>query len=155
MIPGTNFSVRGRIDRVEIAAGDRAVRITDYKTGSSPPNAKQVVLGGGAELQRVLYGIAARQHLPDAAVHADLVYLGDAAPKRFGIPDPDTAMANAARMLTAISELVRRGVSLPGKDGDQQWNPYRIARPAASEPTLKKAAIEMALRDVAWIWNAA
>jgi ATP-dependent helicase/DNAse subunit B len=154
MIPGTAIRIRGRIDRVEIAAGDRHVRITDYKTGSAPRRPEDVVLAGGRELQRVLYGVAARQHLPDAAIRAELVYLGEASPRRYRINDPDAAMRQVARMLSDASEVVRRGLSLPGPDSDEPWNRYRLARPAVGEAALKRPLIAAALRDLAWVWSA-
>lgn len=153
LIPGTRLTIRGRIDRVEVAAGDRAVRITDYKTGAAPNGSETIILAAGAELQRVLYGIVAQRHLPDAVVHADLVYLGDAAPRRFGISELDVAMARVAEMLNATADAVRRGLSLPGPDAGARWNPYRLARAAPGEPLVKTAAIATALRDIAWVWN--
>ena len=66
----------GRIDRVDLAAGGRAVRISDYKTGAVPRRPERMVLDEGRELQRVLYAAAVSQLLPEAArVVARLVYL--------------------------------------------------------------------------------
>jgi hypothetical protein len=154
-IPGTDFAVRGRIDRIEIAAGDKAVRITDYKTGQAPNNAASLVLGGGREMQRALYAIAARQHLPEATIHAHLVYLGDAAPARHPLPDIDAAVLRVAAMLTAAHSLLRRGVSLPGPDAQEHWNAYRLARPAVGEPVPrdKAAAIVAAFGVFEQVWR--
>jgi hypothetical protein len=153
VVPGTNIAIRGSIDRVEIAAGDRAVRITDYKTNAAPSRADNVVLAGGAELQRVLYSIVARTHFPEAAVHADLVYLRDAAPRRYGLRDTDAAMDRVTSILNVMTELLRRGLSLPGPDAGERWNPFRLARPASGEPVTKREATAVALRDVSWVWN--
>ena len=54
------------------------VRVSDYKTGAEPAKASEIVLGRGAELQRVLYALAARQLVPDnPRIIARLVFLGD------------------------------------------------------------------------------
>ena len=63
-VPGTAVAIRGKIDRVDLRAGAIAVRVTDYKTGAQPENVATTVIAGGAELQRVLYGLACRQLLP-------------------------------------------------------------------------------------------
>lgn len=152
-IPGTSFTIRGRIDRVEIAAGDAGVRITDYKTSSAPAHASNLILGGGAELQRVLYSIAANQHVPGAAVRADLVYLGDDAPQRYRIPDAGAAMARAAELLNLATGLLKQGVSLPGPDAKEDWNSYRLARPAVGEPIFKDGATADAFGAFRHVWS--
>ena len=44
-----------------LAAGGRAVRISDYKTGAVPRRPERMVLDEGRELQRVLYAAAVSQ----------------------------------------------------------------------------------------------
>jgi ATP-dependent helicase/DNAse subunit B len=82
LIGKARLRLGGRIDRVDVAAGGERVRISDYKTGLTPPNAAVIVVDGGRELQRVLYAIAVRQLLPDAnTVISRLVFLdGTSAP---------------------------------------------------------------------------
>lgn len=153
-VPGTSLTVRGRIDRLAITLGDKAARITDYKTGRAPSNAQQIVLAGGAELQRVLYSIAVRHHLPETRILAELVYLAGERPERHKLPDPEAAMAAIPELLTLAADHLRRGKALPGPDARERWNELRLARPASGEPALKEAAIAEALRDMRCIWSA-
>lgn len=151
-IPGTSLGIRGRIDRFELAAGDRAVRITDYKTGRAPGNAAAIILAGGAELQRVLYSVAARHHFPDAWIRADLVYLGDDVPQRHSLEEPESATSRVAELLNGATSLLRAGTSLPGPDARERWNPYRLARPATGEPALKEQPIAQAFGTFQRVW---
>ena len=151
--PGTSIAIRGRIDRLELTAADAAIRITDYKTGAAPPNAGSLVLAGGGELQRVLYAIAARSHLPEAPIRADLIYLGDEAPKRHKLDGLATAMERVAAVLNQATALVQRGVSLPGPDEKERWNAYRLARPAIGEPVSKTSAVDDAFGDFRRVWS--
>ncbi len=75
-IQGTNVSIRGSIDRLDLNASGTSVRVTDYKTGREPQRPDRVIVNGGSDLQRVVYAIAARQLLPQARrVIARLFYL--------------------------------------------------------------------------------
>lgn len=152
-IPGTDLRIRGRIDRLEVAAGDRALRITDYKTGRAPGNVSALVLAGGAELQRTLYAIAARQHFPEARIRADLVYLGEQAPERHPLPGLEEAANRVAEMLNGAVRLVLEGKCLPGPDAGARWNSYRLARPAKGEPTFKDQAIGEAFGSFRRVWD--
>lgn len=153
LIPGTQLAIRGWIDRLEIAAGDAAVRVTDYKTARAPANVQSLVLDGGKELQRALYSIAARHHLPDAALHADLVYLGDETPRRHKLEDPAAAISRVGELLNLATAVLGRGVSLPGPDAAEQWNPYRLARSAIGEPVNKEGAIGEAFGTFRQVWR--
>lgn len=152
-VPGAEFRIRGRIDRLELAGEGAAARITDYKTGRAPGGADSLVLAGGAELQRVLYAIAVRRHFPDARLQSDLVYLNDPEPRRRELKDPEAAMRTVAELLNLAADLLRRGVSLPGPDSRERWNTYRLARPAAGEPQLKDRAIEDAFGPFRRVWT--
>jgi RecB family exonuclease len=56
------FILRGSIDVVEVRSGSRELRITDHKTGRNRTNARTVI-GGGATLQPVIYGLAVEKIL--------------------------------------------------------------------------------------------
>ena len=66
-VGSSRLKLTGRIDRVDLAAGGRGVRISDYKTGATPRRPDKVVLDRGKELQRVLYAIAVKQLAPDTS----------------------------------------------------------------------------------------
>jgi hypothetical protein len=156
MIPGTAVRIRGSIDRLDLTGDGRAVRVSDYKTGVEPRRADEIVLGRGAEIQRVIYAIAARQLLPDnPRVIARLVFLGDQEPKPYRLPDVDQAITELAAHVTAAIALLRQGQALPGPDAQQEHNDFRIALPAAPATYLqiKNAAFMRAFGEFARIWD--
>ena len=84
VIPGAGMRIRGSIDRVDFNSAHNRVRVSDYKTGAEPPKASEIIIGRGAELQRVLYALAARQLVADnPQVVARLVFLGADRPKPY------------------------------------------------------------------------
>ena len=73
--------LKGRIDRVDVKPDRRGVRISDYKTGTTPRDLRDVILGGGAEVQRTLYAITIKQLIPEAStIISRLVYLDTMGP---------------------------------------------------------------------------
>jgi RecB family exonuclease len=155
-IPGTEVRIQGSIDRLDLTADGRAVRVSDYKTGAEPRRADEIVLGRGAELQRVIYAIAARQLLPEnQRVVARLVFLGDEEPKPYRLPDVDQAIAELAAHVTSAIALLRAGVALPGPDAQEEHNDFRIALPASPTTYLqiKNAAFMRAFGEFARIWS--
>jgi ATP-dependent helicase/DNAse subunit B len=156
-IPGTGVRIRGSIDRLDFNAIRNGVRVSDYKTGIEPSKADEIVLGRGAELQRVLYALAASQLVPDnPRVIARLVFLGEDQPKPFRLPDVDRAIADIATHVTAAGNLLRRGIALPGPDAREDWNDYRLALPAAPPIyfQVKQASLGRAFGDFARVWSA-
>jgi len=65
--------LRGSIDLVERNTVNRALRITDHKTGKLPESAPQFV-GGGRYLQPLLYGLAAEKLLGQPVECGRLLY---------------------------------------------------------------------------------
>jgi RecB family exonuclease len=157
VIPGANIRIRGSIDRVDINGSRSGLRVSDYKTGAEPPKANEIVIGGGAQLQRVLYALAARQIVPyDARVIARLVYLGDDHPRPYRLQDVDQAIAEVSEHVSAAIGLLRGGVILPGPDAREDWNDFRLALPAtpATYFQIKQAALARAFGDFARVWSA-
>ena len=128
------------------------------RTGSEPPKAHEIILGRGAELQRVLYALAARQLVPDnPRIITRLVFLGADQPKQYRLPDIDKAIADAGGYVTAARDLLLRGLALPGPDAREDENDLRLALPAASQATYfpnKQAAFGRAFGEFSRIWNA-
>lgn len=156
VITGTNVRIQGSIDRLDLTADGRAVRVSDYKTGAEPKRADQIVLGRGAELQRVLYSLAARQLLAgNPRVVARLVFLGDDEPKSYKLPDVDEAIAEIASHLTVACALLRQGMALPGPDAREDWNHFRLALPASPVTyfQIKQAGLGRAFGDLARVWS--
>lgn len=157
VIPGTGVRIRGSIDRIDFNAARNGVRVSDYKTGAEPPKAEEIVLGRGAELQRVLYAVAARQLVPDGPrVIARLVFLGADLPRPHRLPDVDQAIADIGAHVTSAIDLLNRGVALPGPDAREDWNEFGLALPAS--PTMyfqiKQAALARGFGEFARIWSA-
>ncbi len=67
------FRLRGSVDLVEIQQGGGQVRVTDHKTGKNR-STPRTVIGGGAMLQPVLYGMAIEQILSKPVVSGRLFY---------------------------------------------------------------------------------
>ena len=156
IIPGTSVSLRGSIDRLDLNAPGTSVRVTDYKTGPEPPRAEQIIVSGGASLQRVIYAIAANQLLPDVRrVIARLFYLGEEAPRSRELPNVDQAVQEVSGYVQQAWALLNEGTTLPGLV-HKQYDDYRIALPADAEEYLriKHAAFRRAFGAYARIWNA-
>jgi ATP-dependent helicase/DNAse subunit B len=111
LIGQTKLRLGGRMDRVDLGAGGDRIRISDYKTGATPAKASNIVLDGGRELQRVLYAIAVRQLLPDAAtVISRLLFLdGRSEPYQLKGDLLEVAATDAARFLDIARALARSG----------------------------------------------
>jgi CRISPR/Cas system-associated exonuclease Cas4 (RecB family) len=65
--------VRGIVDLVERRSGATELRVTDYKTGGNWTK-RGLVVGGGEQLQPVLYGLAMEQVLGATVVESRLFY---------------------------------------------------------------------------------
>ena len=110
-----------------------AVRVTDYQSGAPPKNPDAIVIAGGAELQRALYALAARQLLPGVRrIDAHLVYLNDET-RKFSLRDPDDALAWISHLVAAAADLLRVGTALPGRDAYERYHDLRLAFGALQE----------------------
>lgn len=153
VLPGTDVSIRGSIDRLDLRASI-AVRVTDYKTGQRPRAPEQVEVDGGAELQRVLYALACRQLLAETkAVVTRLIYLR---PPILACPltNPDDLADRVASWVQLARTTLESGIVYPGVS----TMPHRfgkIALPAALSYLDRKAgAIRAAAgRDLVGYWG--
>ena len=156
-IPGTALFIRGNIDRLDLRWDGKAVRLCDYKTGPTPHDAESVVIGGGEELQRVTYAIAARHLLPEVQqVAARLVFLGQATPTAHKISQLDQAIAGLARYLNQATELLLQGKALPGLNERRPGDDFRLAFPAdlKNYVTRKAPQISKGLGTFVQVWSA-
>jgi len=150
--------VGGRVDRLDLSADDRTALVTDYKTGRRPRNPARLVLGEGAELQRIIYGLAAVQRQPEASeVASRLVYLADGPPAEHGL-DRDAigrAGVEVARHAEAAVALLVAGRAPPGPDARDPYNEQRLALPADLDGywRLKGAAVQSQAKPLADLWN--
>jgi hypothetical protein len=156
-ITGTTVEVRGSIDRVDLRAAGDAVRVSDYKTGAEPKQAGQMVIGRGAELQRVIYALAAQQLLPgNPHIVSRLFFLGSEQPKEYRLHDVAAAIAEVAIHVGAAIRVLRQGIALPGPDAQVAWNEFRLALPASAATyfQLKNGAFMRAFGDLTRVWGA-
>ena len=130
-VPNTPIAIRGNIDRVDLRANRAAVRVTDYKTGARPRDPAQIVIAGGAELQRVLYALACRQLLPEQPqIRARLIYL-KGQPDVFVLPDPDNIFEQVSQFVAAACAALEAGKAVPGIDAELATNDLRLALPVS------------------------
>lgn len=149
--------IGGRIDRLDLRGDGGAARVTDYKTGAVPRNMAAVVLGGGAELQRVTYAAAVRQRLPEVRqVVSRLAYLRGG-PEAHGLSGDglDTAIAEAERFIAAAVAVVSDGAIPPGPDAHDRFSDLRLALPAELEAYgfRKARALSAAAGELPVFWR--
>jgi len=156
-VGSSRLKLTGRIDRVDIAAGGRGVRISDYKTGATPRRPDKIVLDRGKELQRVLYAIAIKQLVPDTSqIITRLIYLdGESPPFSLSRDALEAAADDVTRFLDKACELLERGHACPGPAARESYNDMRLALPAELDAYLarKAKAFGNLARDLDALWS--
>jgi PD-(D/E)XK nuclease superfamily len=159
IIEGTELQLSGRLDRIDVVASGDAARISDYKTGAAPNAADRIVIGGGAEVQRVLYAMATRCLLPDLrTVISRLVYLdGVSAPFSLRGDTLDSAMKDMSHYLNMACAQLRAGRACMGPDARDKFSDLRLALPSDIEgySIAKRAAFAACNRDLSALWSLA
>lgn len=156
LIGRSGIRLKGRIDRVDVKPDRRGVRMSDYKTGTTPRNLRDVILGGGAEVQRTLYATTIRQLIPKAStIISRLVYLDTMGPA--ASLDGDTlerAEETLLRFIDVAVEGLRSGVAYAGPDAFAGYNDLRIALPAALDryQGRKQEGFNAAQQRLAPLW---
>lgn len=126
-IPGTEILITGRIDRLDLAEGDAAAAVVDYKSGKAPSPKKPPGVNGGKELQRCLYAYAVRTLLGGIPVESRLVY--PFAQQVFVLEDPDATLDTLTEYLKIAHAQMFVGQALPGEGSEDQYNDLRFALP--------------------------
>ncbi len=73
-LPGSEFTIKGRIDRIDVTPDGRSFTVIDYKTGSSDEHGK-AAMNDGRAIQLPIYLYAAGiEFLPEALPTAALAY---------------------------------------------------------------------------------
>ncbi|UWU76603.1 PD-(D/E)XK nuclease family protein [Bradyrhizobium huanghuaihaiense] len=153
-VPGTPITLRGTIDRLDLRSDHSAVRVTDYKTSAPPRNAGRIVIGGGSELQRALYGLACRQLLKeDPQIVARLLYLGGET-LVLRLQDLDAAIEQIAEFINVAVAMLLRGATVPGRLAFDRSNDLRLALPASPGYERRKLiAYNKAGESLARFWS--
>jgi hypothetical protein len=122
--------INGRIDRVDVDGEGKRARVTDYKTGRVPRNVEAQTIDGGSELQRCLYLLAVRSLLPKVkTIESRLLYPGSGN-GIYALPDPDNTLKTLSGYLHLAMENARRGLTIPGKGSESEYNDLSFALPA-------------------------
>jgi RecB family exonuclease len=110
--------LRGSMDIVEKHQARGTLRITDHKTGKTPPE-PPLYVGRGAYLQPLLYALAAAQIFPETVESGRLFYCTQRGGyQEFDLALSDTARAQVGRALGAIDGAIAAGFlpAAPQKD---------------------------------------
>jgi hypothetical protein len=157
-IPNTGIVIQGQIDRLDLSGDNCHARVIDYKTGSLNKKMADVVVNGGAELQRCLYAFAVRTLLgSEIAVEASLLYprVPEGDQILFPLPDVDTTLDLLSGAITIARTNVEKGLALPGIDAEDGYNDYAFALPAnASYLATKRPLADQQMGDAVKIWEA-
>ena len=157
VIPGTGLRIGGSIDRLDLAGDGQAARVTDYKSGRPPGQNRDLVLKGGAELQRCLYAFAVRSLLPQVSgVSSRLLYLKAADDGLYSLADPDDVLSGLAGFAAAAVRLAIAGNLLPGPAADNVFNDFVFALPGGAKESyfdLKLPLIATRLAALAPLWE--
>lgn len=153
VIPGTDLSIRGYIDRLDLSGDRKVAFVRDYKTGKTPK--PDIVLNGGRELQRCLYAFATRALLgADVSVTASLYYPRDEVD--LPLQHSDAVLTAVTGHLVAAVTSLRAGAAVPGIDAGNSYDDLALALPAnaaASYYRRKEMAVGQRLGAAADVWE--
>ena len=140
------FILRGSVDLIERSADGAALRVTDHKTGKNRSN-RDLIVGGGAVLQPVLYSAAIEQGLGKKVTEGRLYYCTTAGGfAEHTIPISDYTRAQGLQALTIVDRAIEQGflVAAPA-DRACTWCDFRpVCGPREQERIERKAVDRMA-----------
>jgi CRISPR/Cas system-associated exonuclease Cas4 (RecB family) len=122
----SRFTLRGSVDLIERHRDGKALRVTDHKTGRNRSK-PDLVVGGGAVLQPVLYSVAVEQGLGLPVESGRLSYCTTAGGfSVHAIAIDDRARAQGLEALTIVDRAIELGrlPAAPIKDGCR-WCDFR------------------------------
>ena len=140
------FVLRGSVDLIEHRADFDLLRVTDHKTGKNRSN-PDLVVGGGAALQPVLYSLAVEQGLGKKVFAGRLFYAttaGGFVEKE--IPINDYTRGQGLQVLEIIDRAVEGGF-LPAAPAERActWCDFRpVCGPREEERTKRKSRERLA-----------
>ena len=156
VIPETMVAIGGSIDRLDLDGAGTIARVTDYKSGK-PPDKKQPVLKGGAELQRCLYAYAVRSLVPAVKdVQTRLLFARAEEDGLYALVDPAAVLESLAGFVNAAQRYARAGNVLPGAGAQDDYNDLGFALPVGAKESyfeLKNSLIAECLADLSPLWE--
>jgi ATP-dependent helicase/nuclease subunit B len=146
VVVGDGFILRGSVDLIEHDAARDVLRVTDHKTGKNR-STPDLIVGGGAALQPVLYSLAVERGLGKKVVAGRLFYSTTAGGfVEREIPLDDNSRGQGLQVLTVIDRAIEMGF-LPAAPADRAcaWCDFRpICGPREEERVRRKAADKLA-----------
>jgi len=143
------FVLRGSVDLIEHRADLDVLRVTDHKTGRNR-STPDLIVGGGAALQPVLYSLAVEQGLGKKVVAGRLFYATTAGGfVECEIPINDYTRGQGLQVLTIVDRAVESGflAAAPGERACT-WCDFRaVCGPREEERTKRKARERLADLD--------
>ena len=140
------FVLRGSVDLIEHRADLDLLRVTDHKTGKNRSN-PDLVIGGGAALQPVLYSLAVEQGLGKHVFSGRLFYATTVGGfVEHEIPINDYTRGQGLEALEIIDRAVETGF-LPAAPSERActWCDFRpVCGPREEERTRRKARERLA-----------
>jgi ATP-dependent helicase/nuclease subunit B len=140
------FKLRGAVDVIETHGQSPALRITDHKTGRNRTTPRTVI-GGGATLQPVVYGLAIEQVLGRPVREGRLYYCTAAGGfAEHPVPLSDANRRAAIEALEIIDRSIELGF-LPAAPAERActWCDFRpICGPDAPRHAARKPADQLA-----------
>jgi len=140
------FVLHGSVDLIEHDPQFDVLRVTDHKTGKNRSN-PDLIVGGGAVLQPVLYSVAVEQGLGKKVVKGRLFYSTTAGGfVEHEIPINDYTRGQGLQVLTIIDRAVELGF-LPAAPAERActWCDFRpVCGPREEERVGRKAKDKLA-----------
>jgi ATP-dependent helicase/nuclease subunit B len=140
------FILRGSVDLIERSADGGTLRVTDHKTGKNRSN-RDLIIGGGAVLQPVLYSAVVEQGLGRKVAAGRLYYCTTAGGfADHAIPITDYNRGQGLHALTIIDRAVEQGflVAAPAERACT-WCDFRpVCGPREEARVKRKAPDKMA-----------
>ena len=153
-VPGTGFKIKGYIDRLDILDDGNRAFVRDYKTGRMPRS--DIILDGGKELQRCLYGFAVKSLLGEHVdIKASLLFPRENVDLL--LDDAESVLKEVSSYLAAARSNLQAGMALQGPDTGDKYDDLAFALPANAGATYCKRKGLIAgelLGDAALVWDA-
>ncbi len=136
---GRSLTFKGYMDRLDVAARPKRVRVIDYKGGGNPWKDGEE-FRGGRNVQLAIYVLAAGAAYPKHEV-TDSRYYYSTAYGRFKtkqIEGTDTARSTLKQVLTALDDTVARGAFAPVADACDYCDYQAICGPHREQRAARK-----------------
>jgi CRISPR/Cas system-associated exonuclease Cas4 (RecB family) len=148
VVGGGRFTLHGSVDLIEEDAARGVLRVTDHKTGKNRSN-PDLIVGGGATLQPVLYSVVVEEGLKARVESARLFYATTAGGfHEHVVRIDDYARQQGLHVLEIVDRAIETGFLAAAPDPDKRpcrWCDFRpVCGPREEERTARKSADRVA-----------